>query len=88
MSEATKHVSDSIQFIGEHWAQLSFATGAAAGIVVWLFNQALSKYATVQAVREFDRSNREQHEQIIEKLNNDKSEILKTILTLQANEKK
>ena len=64
------HLKSLVRFLEDHWHVLTGAVLATWWAMVRLKNAILHKYATSEALREYDRKNTEAHHHIGQKIDN------------------
>ena len=80
MDDKVLHIGDVVVWVTGHFAILFFLFGALCGSIVWVWNEYMKRFATVQAVHELQKENEEQHDVMVEKMNTQHAEVLKTII--------
>ena len=80
MSEKILHLGEVIHWIQAHIALMAFFFGAAIGAIAWAWNEYTKRFATVKVVNELRSENMSQHAAIVEKLNENHAEVLRTII--------
>ena len=79
-AETTSHIHQILNSMYSHIAVIGLVAGGVIGSVVWVWNQYMLKFATVKAVHELKDDNVVQHNAIIERMNDQHAEVLKTII--------